>query len=657
MEKHCIWHFKPEGGGEIGPNDPLHITFKGNPYYSIVREAIQNSLDAVKDKSNPVKVSFQDFELDRLHFPSFFKLEEHIEQSLDYYNSNIDAERLFGDMLKYLNGNESGKKKLKICCLKISDTNTKGMYFDDTTTSPFYAFLRASGVSSKNQAGSGGSFGFGKGAYFALSPLKTVVVSSKDLNGNVFFEGATRLTTHKNSVGEKISAYGFYDNNSGNPTIIEEEIPEIFRRTEPGTDVNIIGLWDETNRKKIMIKSVLNNFWLSIHDNKLVVEIGNIVIDKDNLEQIIDDYFDGQFENGTPSEIESWNPKSYFKAVKYAKSSEQFQLFEGKLNTIGTVKLFVYLEKSLPNRISYFRKPRMVVAKKTNRKINGYSAVFICDNDKGNEMLRLMENPAHNEWNLDNYPKNEGKIDTDARRGYYEINDFINKSLESLSKIKTGKKISFLGLEEYLSIPEDLLEKDEEYDFEGMNANNSFGKQSNEKTEDETGLQTTDKVEEVKIKPTITPRQEVKEIANIDLHESGEENVKVGGSNETDGGNTSSTEEGNTNDIGQIHDGGDNSNKILVEVGFRALAQNEDNGLYHILIINSDRQINNAQLVLLVGSDNDREDGAEIKFSDTGLVKNNIIKSLSLKTGNNKIKIQFADNLKHSIKIKVYELQ
>jgi hypothetical protein len=87
---------------------------------------------------------------------------------------------------------------------EISDSNTKGMNFYDGTDSPFYAFLRATGVSAKRLTGSGGSFGFGKGAYFALSPIKTVVVSSKDTNNNVFFEGATRLTTHKNEIGEKL---------------------------------------------------------------------------------------------------------------------------------------------------------------------------------------------------------------------------------------------------------------------------------------------------------------------------------------------------------------------------------------------------------------------------------------------------------------------
>ncbi|MBK6506737.1 MAG: hypothetical protein IPG02_13970 [Ignavibacteria bacterium] len=61
------------------------------------------------------------------------------------------------------------------------------MYYADGTDSPFYAFLRAAGVSAKKLSGSGGSFGFGKGAYFALSPIKSLVVSTKDLSGNVYF--------------------------------------------------------------------------------------------------------------------------------------------------------------------------------------------------------------------------------------------------------------------------------------------------------------------------------------------------------------------------------------------------------------------------------------------------------------------------------------
>ncbi len=657
MEKNCKWHFKPEGGGEIGPNDPLHITFKGNPYYSIVREAIQNSLDAVDDKTKPVVVSFQYFDLNRQEYPAFFQIETHINQSLNYYKENVDAKRLFGDMLKYLNGTEEGKKKLKISCLKISDMNTKGMYFDEGTTSPFYAFLRASGVSAKNQ-GAGGSFGFGKGAYFALSPIKTLVVSSKDTNGNVYFEGATRLTTHKDDSDSKISAFGFYDNNNGNPTTTEDDISEIFRKTESGTDVNIIGLWDEPNQKRLMIKSVLNNFWLAIYDEKLVVQIDDITINKNNIETIIGEYFEGQAESGVPTEIESWNPKSYLKAVKYAETNDQFRVFEDNLKTIGKVKLYVYLEKGLPNRTSYFRTPRMVVFKRTNRKVNGYSAVFICDNDKGNEMLRLMENPAHNEWNIDNYPKDEGQIDTDARKGYNEISNFINTKLESLSKIKTGNKIAFVGLEEYLSIPEDLLEKDEEYDFDGMNTNNISGQSSNEQTEDETGMLTSDKTEPVTIKPTVkTQQSEAKEEADIEVAEDGEETITVGGENDSDGGDAPSSDLGDTGSAGNRTDENPVKSKVVAKVNFKVAAQTENGNLYHYLIVNSDEEIENSELELLVGADNDRDDGVEIAETDKGIISKNAIKNLKLERGVTKIKIRFADNIKHSVKLKAYEIQ
>lgn len=657
MEKSCTWHFKPEGGGDIGPNDPLHITFKGNPYYSIVREAIQNSLDAVDNIAKPVLVSFQYFDLNRQEYPEFFKIEEHIKQSLKYYETNGDAKRLFGDMLKYLNGTEEGKKKLKLSCLKISDSNTKGMYFDNGTTSPFYAFLRASGVSAKNQ-GAGGSFGFGKGAYFALSPIKTLIVSSKDNEGKVYFEGATRLTTHKDIAENKISAFGFYDNNNGEPTTNGNNIPDIFKRFEAGTDINIIGLWEDNNQKRLMIRSVLNNFWLAIHHEKLTVQIGDVTINKSNIETTIDEYFEGQLESGKADEIESWNPKSYLKAVKYAGSNEQFKVFEETLNIMGNVKLYVYLEKGLPNRTSYFRTPRMVVFKRTNRKVNGYSAVFICDNEKGNEMLRLMENPAHNEWKEEHYPKDEGGIDTNARKGRIEISEFINRTLESLAKIKTANKITFVGLEEYLSIPEDLLEKDEEYDIDGMNTNNVSGQTSNENTQDETGMLTSDNREPVTIKPTIKMQQsEVIEKTDIEVSEEGQETIFAGGENETDGGDASPSDKGNNKNTGNLTDESLNKSRAVIKVSLRVAAQRENGLLFHHLLVKSDSEIENAELEILVSGDNDRDDSIDISSSDKGTVSKNIIKNLKLEEGITTVRILFKDNIKHSIKLKAYEIQ
>ncbi|HRS08111.1 MAG TPA: hypothetical protein P5221_04700, partial [Bacteroidia bacterium] len=434
---------------------------------------------------------------------------------------------------------------------KISDSNTKGMYFADGADSPFYAFLRAAGVSAKMLSGSGGSFGFGKGAYFALSPIKTVVVSSKDTDGNVFFEGATRLTTHKNGSGEKITAYGFYDNNNGEPVTVEENIPEIFKRSETGTDINIIGLWDEVDRNRLMIKSVLNNFWLAIHEHKLVVTINEVTISKENLEQVIDEYFPTEFESGNATEIESWNPKPYYKAVKYAEANDQFKVFSDVLDTLGKVKMYVYLEKGLPNRTAFFRKPKMVVFKRTNRKINGYAAVFICESEEGNNILRMMENPAHNEWRKENYPSDEGRIHKIARKAENEYSDYVNAKLDSLAKLNTSKKVAFLGLEEFLSIPEDLLEKDDEAELSGENTSNFSGATTKDLSDDETGMQTTSKDEPITIKPTIREQSEVKEETGVEITEDGEENFTVGGDNEGGGGDEHGNDDGETPETGE----------------------------------------------------------------------------------------------------------
>jgi hypothetical protein len=656
MEKGCKWYFGNEGGVDIGPNDPIHQTYKGNPYYSIVREAIQNSLDVVNDNSFPVKVTFQYFDLDRIQYPNFFHLEEHIKQSYEFYKNNKDAKILFDDMLSYLNGTEKGKKKLKISCLRISDSNTKGMpYVPGDTESPFYAFLRSKGVSIKMIGGAGGSFGFGKGAYFVLSPLKTIVVSSRDTNNKVYFEGATWLTTHKNGNAEKLTAYGFYDNNSGEPVVLEDAVPEMFMRNETGTDINIIGLWEDVDRNRLMIKSVLNNFWLAIHDKKLIVTINDTIISRENLEQIIDEYFPNEYESGNASEIETWNPKPYYKAVKYAGANDQFRIFAEELELLGDVKLYVYLEKGLPNRTSFFRKPKMVVFKRTNRKINGYAAVFTCDNDSGNEVLRQLENPAHNEWRKENYPKIEGKIDALARKAELEISNFINCQLDSLSKVNISKKVAFLGLEDYLSIPEDLLEKEDYSDLSGEIVSKS-GDSSNDISIDETGMQTTDKENLITIKPKIKSKSDIKEAAEVIPDQNGELEVTFGQGSGGDSPESSSAP--GSDDLNKgIKTDTPTESRVLRKVLLNVAAQKEADILYHYLIIKSDNDIADAEIELLVSSDNDRDDGIAIVSSDNGKVEKNKINNAILFTGKNLIKIRFADNLKHTIKINAYEIQ
>ena len=651
-ENNCKWHFDPQGGREKGVKDALEENFKAHPYYSIVREAIQNSLDAVSDPDNPVVVEFNFLEINRLEFPNLINgLKKHILWSKEYWKKNEDAVEKFGEMLKYLDGKERGLLKLEIPVLKISDYNTTGMTFDqDDPDSTFKSFLRIEGNSSKNDSGSGGSFGFGKAAYFSLSPFRTIIVSTKNINGEVVFEGATVLATHKNpDTNEKLTAYGYYNCEGDKPVTDPVQVPEFFRRDETGTDIYIIGLWDDKNRKKEMIKSVLNNFWLAIHKNKLIVKIAGTEINSQNLWDLMEEYFETEKESGSPEDIKKWNPKPYYKAVKnYGLSDDKYFLFEKDLETAGKVKLFVYLNKGLPNRIAYFRKPLMTVYKKTNNKLKGYVGVFICEGEKGNVILKKMENPAHNEWKIENYD-DKGKPHKLAVKIKKEISGFINEVLEKLSGINLSSKLTIEGLEEYLNIPGELLENGDEFDYKGDGLNTKSGDTASEKAGEETGSMTTTRTP-VKIHPNKKINSEVKTEIPGDFEEGDETVVLKGGErNEFSGGDAPGRDGDNL--VKSELKTGEKPVRTPLKIKYRVIATNNK----HVIVIYSEYPVDNAEIEFFVGTDNGI-DTLNIRNSSQGNVYKNKVRNLKLNPGKNILEVEFEDNISHTIKIKAYEI-
>src|SRR5690606_21751276 len=124
------------------------------------------------------------------------------------------------------------------------------------------------------------------------------------------------------------------------------------------------------------------------------------------------------------------------------------------------------------------------------------------------------------------------------------------------------------------------------------------------------------------------------------------ERTTSGGENEGGGGDQPG--EGDlSGSTGERDEESPTKNKVLITVGFRSFAHKENGNLYHILMVHSDRHIDEAELEILVGSDNDREDGIGIEYCDAGTAVNNKIKDIELREGNNKIKVQFADDLAH----------
>ena len=92
-EQNCKWTFAESlGGQDIGPNDALVEFFKKIPYESLVRESIQNSIDARLDMSKPVKVSFKFKTMPSSSHSHFLAIQEHIEGCIQMYN-NEDSQK------------------------------------------------------------------------------------------------------------------------------------------------------------------------------------------------------------------------------------------------------------------------------------------------------------------------------------------------------------------------------------------------------------------------------------------------------------------------------------------------------------------------------------------------------------------------------------
>ncbi len=84
-ELDCRWHFAPaEGGLDQGPNDAMSEFFRKNPYESLVREAIQNSLDAVQNTEEPVRVVFSWRRMFGEDHPGLFAIRDNFKACLDF---------------------------------------------------------------------------------------------------------------------------------------------------------------------------------------------------------------------------------------------------------------------------------------------------------------------------------------------------------------------------------------------------------------------------------------------------------------------------------------------------------------------------------------------------------------------------------------------
>lgn len=466
------WHFpRLDHGVADGFNDPLQEHFQGNHEYFIARETIQNALDAKDDKANgPVTVEFEVSEIRTDELPGSEELKATISRCISYNSKSPKALTFFRDA-------EAILTKPRVQLLRIGDYNTTGLTGGETKQDGgnWYDLLQSVGNSEMTGHG-GGSFGIGKGAPFAASSLKYVLYSTRTAQG-VAFQGKAILTSHIDD-GEEFKGTGFWGLDGYKAIRDESLIPKNFVRESLGTDVFVAGYRHGGQWQEVLMQSVLVNFWAAIHFGDLEVKF----IDNKNMTVLNADNLAVHLEQLSNVEgiKKRENPWYFYQAV-----TDPTTVAETTLEKLGPVKLYIKTADDYPRAVQMMRLPKMVVQTKGPHGVlpEGYSGVFLLEasNKDGNELLRKLEPPKHDEW--DKYRGKDAKIN-----GWAIINEleaWVKESLRGLNKAYDSEVDEITGLNQILPDDESLGSSstigDEQQDLNELESANEITQLSNDK--------------------------------------------------------------------------------------------------------------------------------------------------------------------------------
>ena len=160
------WNFPLLNGGQDVVQDPASEFFTDGPISKLVRETVQNSLDAKIDGlADPVKVTFTESSINRDLFDGA-TLGKHLRACHERVAQD-GLDREIGNF--YKKAERTLRKNVRI--LSVVDTGTTGL----DSEAKWKALVRQEGAVNKQGAVSGGSFGIGKNAVFNVSALRAVL--------------------------------------------------------------------------------------------------------------------------------------------------------------------------------------------------------------------------------------------------------------------------------------------------------------------------------------------------------------------------------------------------------------------------------------------------------------------------------------------------
>ena len=424
MREDGKWRFASNNKGIVdGFNDPGIETFSANSIASMVREVIQNSVDQQVDDSRPVVVDFDSFQVTQDEIPGGRQLENIFDRCITASKGDPVATGFFQQAQKLMKG--------KIDVLRISDHNTTGLVgaeTDDTKT-PWHQLVKGRGSSNKN-INSGGSFGIGKAAPLACSYFHNIFSASK-VDAIDSYVGVSRLLSFK----EKESGFfgkeytttgtGFYSSSDNMNAILKPFAMGHFKRRDNGTDIYILALEKDKDLYGTIRLAVLENFFVSIEFQKLIVHVGQDTINRNSLAQYI-----AQLDDKKYAAL-----KDYYNLLIHRHDDpEENRVISldadeyGKKYGIkdGECTLLLHQGEDLNQRVLMTRKTGMTLFPQSRLGNSiSYTGILLIQGDTMNQIFKTMEMPAHDKWEPGRCKVNK----TFYENAYTDLKQYLRKKI------------------------------------------------------------------------------------------------------------------------------------------------------------------------------------------------------------------------------------
>lgn len=440
----CRWEFPKSGGGQLyGLNNAGVALFSADTVWSFTRETIQNSVDAVRDRTKPVLVSFSLKQVTRDQVPGVDQLRAHVDRARSDVKASMathfdeNGRQVFDDALAIL-----GRAQIPV--LACSDSNTTGLEgSEQDREGAWVRLIRRQGSPAMHGAG-GGSYGIGQMAPFAASIARTVFYGTRTASGQRFI--GKSIWCSVSDGDDSLQHIGFYGSKATigrAPLDRADWLPAFAQRKEIGTDIFVIGFRDDGGWDGAVLDAVLTNFFAAIHRRKLVVRVGETQIDDQTISKVLDLRIKARSADARTVAEKSEIRRTLDATRVYLKALATKPM-TASIPRLGEVHLYVARDDAGPDRVAHTRSPLMLVHDRKFPVLTKYGAVFVCESEAGNTLLREYETPEHNSWT---------KKVTGREQVITNVNQFIREKLESLSTESTGEE-DVRELAEYL--PEEL---------------------------------------------------------------------------------------------------------------------------------------------------------------------------------------------------------